>query len=644
MTTAADPSRAQTSVSRSGRGLRGRLRTALSLLAALVGVALGAFTLPTAAQAADFEHWISGGTDPYLDVGGAEAYVTVEVKATFRPHEGPRDVTLTASLSGVDGHATVDVLEGACVRTGAGQVTCQGMQAEEQRQVQFIIAPAPESDLPEGETRTGELRIDAGGQGNGAQKTSVTVVGHAQAGVASITGKVTSNAEPVAGADVVLNDGEGTDHKTTTNDAGEFSFPSGGETIAPGAMTLTVTKDGYEEEVVEFEVAAGGSNNRNLTLTEVQEEEPAESSEPPPTTEAASEEPSAAGDENGGGISGTLLVLIIVGGLLVVGGIVGIVLLLRGGKDDDEDEDEGFPTDSPPEHSPTAAQIGSPGVYQAGPAPGGDAPTMVHNGPLVSDDEVGAYGAPSAFGPAYGADAGADSTQVMPQAGAGQSPASPPAVGPDGTQILPTLKNVGGPGAPGGSDATQVMPQANLGSQPPAPAPPSAFGDLGATRPHPSPTPPPSAPPSPSSPFASRFEPSQQGDPNQFEPPPTPSAPPPGARDPYAPPEPSQPPMPPSQPGAGSFASGSRDPYAPPPEPSAPPPGPYTPAPTQAMPQSGFGGDRPPSPYAAEASDPNQWQGRRDEGGDQAPGPDRSQRPDEEHRGWGEWDDRPRSW
>ncbi|GAB3995051.1 hypothetical protein GCM10029992_11240 [Glycomyces albus] len=218
--------------------------------------------------------------------------MTLEVKATFQPQQGQQDVTLTARLSGLDGLASVDVLDGPCVRTGAGQVTCQAMQPNEQRQVQFIIAPATESDLPEGEQRTGELKIDAGGRGNGEQKTSVRVNGHAQSGVSSITGKVTSNAEPVSGAKVVLNDGDGVDHETSTNDGGEFAFPTGGETIAPGAMTLTVTKDGFEEEVAEFEVAAGGTNNRNMTLTEVEEEEPAESSAPPPTTEAASEEPS----------------------------------------------------------------------------------------------------------------------------------------------------------------------------------------------------------------------------------------------------------------------------------------------------------------------------------------------------------------
>ncbi|WP_199036359.1 carboxypeptidase-like regulatory domain-containing protein [Glycomyces salinus] len=668
MTTGADPSRTQTSVSRSRHGLRGRLRTRLALLAALVGVALGAFTLPAAAQAQDGKvlAWMSSGQNPFIDIGGSAAMVTITVQPNFQVGDGPRQATITASLEGLDGYVGVDTDGGQCTKNSPNQVTCSNITAQEgQRTIQFTLAPAVESDLPEGETKTGKLKLQYGGDAKGKEETDVKVAGHAQAGVSSITGKVTSNADPVPDAKVVLNDGDGTDHETSTNDGGEFSFPAGGETIAPGEMTLTISKDGYEDESVEFEVPAGGTNNRNLTLTEVEEDEPVEETTAvEETTEAATEEATPAAAEDEGGISGTLLVLIIVGALLVIGGIIGIVLLLRGGKDDKDDDDgEGFPTDAPPEHSPTAAQVGSPGVYQAGPSPAGDAPTMVHNGPLVSDNEVGAYGAPTAFGPAYGAGAGSDSTQVMPQAGAQQPPpppAAPPAVGPDGTQLLPTVKNTGGPGAPGapsgpgGADATQVMPQANLGSPPPASAPPSAFGDPAATRPHPSPTPSPTPPPSTGPRPSPSPSPGSAPRPSMFEPPSQPSAPPPGSRDPYAPQQqPSQPPMPPQpspqrppQPGTGSFgAPGSRDPYAPPPEPSAPPTGPYTPAPTQAVPQSGpgFGADRQPSPYAPDGPDHNQWPGR-DDAADQGTGPDQSYRPDEERRGWGEWDDRPRSW
>ncbi|MCH7229732.1 carboxypeptidase-like regulatory domain-containing protein [Glycomyces sp. L485] len=609
MTVAAGPSRTKTNVSRSRRGPRGRLRTRLAGLAAAFGVLLGALAFPAAAQAADFEHWISGGFDPYVDVGGAPATITVEVKATYGG-PGPQDVVLTANLSGLNNLASVDVQEGTCTRTGAGQATCAGMQPNEQRQVQFILAPASESELPEGETKTGELKINAGGRGNGEQKTSVTVAGHANAGpksVSEVSGTVTSNAQPVDGAKVVLTDGDGKNHEATTDSSGNFKFEGSdqGTFIAPGEMTLTVTKDGFEELVKEgISVAEGSRFTQNVTM--VAEPVENETTEAQPTTEAAEEpSPTPVATEDSGGISGTLVFLIVIGGLLVVGGIVGIVFLLRGGKDNDnDDEAESFP-DASPDHQPTAAQVGTPGVYQAGPAPGQDAPTMIHNGPLLADQEVGAYGAPtSGFGPAYGP--GDDSTQVMPQAGA---PAPPPPVGPGDTQILSTVKGLDRPGSaspPPMSDATQVMPQANMSSRPQQPT----FSDPGATQPYQSPTPPP----------------------------------PPVSRDPYAP-QPSQPPRTsysepgatqPYQPGHGGmgrdpYAPPSAPPSAPPQPPSAPPADPYAPQPTQAMPQGGAGGNLPPSPYAAD-----QTEGE--------PSPNSRRREDEERRGWGEWDDRPRSW
>ena len=656
MTVAAEPSRAKTNVSGSRPRPRGRLRARLTGVAAALGVMLGALAFPAAAQAADFSHRISGGNDPFLDVGGTAATVTVDVQATFSPGHGPKSITVDASLSGLDGYASVDVVDGgACARVGEGVAQCDNMTSGQSVQIQFNVAPAAEADLPEGETETGELTISGGGQSDGVQKTSVTVVGNAgPETVTEITGTITSNAEPVSGAKVVLTDGEGSTHETNTNDSGEFSFQgSGQEPIAPGEMTLKATKEGFEDLEESFQIEGSERFERNLTMSEV-EAEPTETTEAPPTETATSAAPEAAAEEDEGGLSGTLITLIVIGGLLVIGGVVGIVFLLRGGKDKDEDDDDGESfAEAPPDHQPTAAQVGSPGVYQAGPAPGQDAPTMVHNGPLVQEQEAGSS-APTAFGPAYGGP-GDDSTQVMPQAGApgGPPPPMPPAppAGGDDTQILSTVKGLDRPGSvppPPMSDSTQVMPQANMSSRPPQ----DSFSDPGATQPYQSPTPPPSQPPTGRQQSAAMFEPHQQ---------PAPGSQPPLSRDPYAPsPQPSQPPSPPSSDPYPSRGLG-RDPYAPPPSPQpsqpsqppssdpypsrglgrdpyAPPPSgspadPYSSAPTQAMPQGGPGepsyGAH--SPYAAERPG--------DEGS-----PNSRRREEEEHRGWGEWDDRPRSW
>ncbi|GAB3220782.1 hypothetical protein GCM10027447_05570 [Glycomyces halotolerans] len=648
----ADPSWTKTNVSGSQRRSQGRLRARLAGLAALFGVLLGAFALPSTAQAQDaVSAWISAGHNSYIDIGGAPAVVTVTVQPNFQPGQGPKHATIKASLSGLDGYVMLDTDGGDCTRTGPDHVTCETITANEgQRNVQFALSPATESDIPEGETKQGELKLDYGGDAKGNEKTTITVAGHHQAGPKSVTqinGTVTSNAEPVADAKVVLTDGEGTTHETTTGGDGAYVFQGNDQDkyIAPGDMKLTVTKDGFEELVQEFQVIEGTSYQQNVTLAQVE-------SEPEETTEAASEEPSsaapspsAAANEDDGGISGTLLTLIIIGALLVLGGIVGIVFLLRGGKDDDDDDPKESFADGPPEHQPTAAQVGSPGVYQAGPAPGAEAPTMIHNGPLVQDQEVGAYGAPAGgFGPAYGND---DSTQVMPQAGGPAAP-PPPAVGPNDTQILSTVKGLDNPSsAPGvpsaphgpGGDATQVMPQAGGPAAPPPRPPQSPYAEpnYGApaapspahTQPHPSPS------PTPPPVGSSMFEP--------HNPDLAPGSQPPVSRDPYAPPVHQSQPNPAADPYPGQAPS--RDPYAPPAQPSAPPAGPYTPQPTQAMPQGGYVSEPmygsqpqsgpPPSPYAADQ--PQQPEGESPQGS-------HYRRDDEERKGWGEWDDRPRSW
>jgi len=327
--------------------------------------------------------------------------------------------------------------------------------------------------------------------------------------------------------------------------------------------------------------------------------------------------------------------------------------------------------------TPTAAQVGTPGVYQAAPGPEADAPTMIHPGGLVG----GSPAAPTQFGPAYG---GSDSTQVMPQGGFGAAPGMPGGqLGPDGTTILPVVKQPGGPGA---SDATQIMPQANLGSQPPAAPPspygdatrshaapsappspyadpaatrphpgpspagsPSPYGDVGSTRPHQAPTPPPAtgsmfdphpgnaaqdpgygAPSAPrdqsygaqGSPSAPQYGPGSQsygaqGGQQSYGAHGSPSAP------------QSAPPSAPrsAPPSSDPYSSQSmrRDPYAPQEQPP-PPAGEY--GATRAMPQYGDQSQQPAAPYGSE---PNR------EGED----PD-SKRTD--RRNWGEWDDRPRSW
>jgi hypothetical protein len=688
MTVAAEPSGSQTNAPRSRHGRRGGLRARLAGLAAAAGVLLGILAFPQAALAQDPSGWFNGSFNPNPVAIGGQASVVSFTVMNNHPVQ-PKDITVKAEVDNLGDYISAidnDGGAGLCTREDGGKAKCSQVEPGGQRTVSFTVVTATESDLPNGEQVSGNFTVEFEGQ---SQSSGLNVVGTATAStISSISGTVTSNANPVPDAKVELTDSEGGEKEATTDGSGAYTITGDSSSpIAPGEMTMVITAEGFEEKTETFEVAEGSNTyNRNVTLTPVQAEPTTSAAA---TTEAAPPESEAppVDEEDEGGLSGTLIFLIVIGALLVIGGIIGIVFLLRGGKDDKDDDGESFAPDGPPEHQPTAAQVGTPGVYQAAPGPGAEAPTMIHPGGLV--DAAGNPSAPTQFGPAYGG--ASDSTQVMPQGGFGASPTGP-SLGPDGTTILPVVKQPGGPGA---SDATQIMPQANLGSKPPTSAPPSPYGDS-ATRPHPGPAAAPApyadpsatrphAGPSPASapysdPSATRPHPSPSpapspyGDLGSTRPHPAPTPPPatgsvfepqhpgsaPGLQPdqgyrpqggPSAPqyrPDPqgfggqepgqgygshASPGAPPSAPRSAppsssdpySSQSMRRDPYAPQEQP-APPTGEY--GATRAMPQYGNQAQPPAAPYGVEPEP---------EGED----PD-SKRTD--RRNWGEWDDRPRSW
>ncbi|MDN3241928.1 carboxypeptidase regulatory-like domain-containing protein [Glycomyces tritici] len=698
MTVAAVPSGAQTSVPRSRRGARGGLRTRLAGLAAAAGVLLGILAFPQAAVAQqEVGGWFNGAFNPNpVSIGGQATVITFTVQ-NFNPVQ-PKNITINAKVDGLnDVIAAVDNDGGAglCTREDADKVKCENVEPNGQRTISFTVTTVVEADLPSGEQLSGTFTVDFEGQ---SQTTGVNVLGTSTVStVSKISGEVTSNAEPVADADLELTDGEGETHDATTDEDGKYEFTGDSSNpIAPGEMTLKITADGYEEKEETLSVREGSETyTLNITLAEEEKEPTAE------TTSAAevptSESPQATDKPEEGGMSSTLIFLIVIGALLVIGGIVGIFFLLRGGKDKDDDDDESFAPDTPPDHKPTAAQVGTPGVYQAAPGPEADAPTMIHPGGLVG----GAAAAPTQFGPAYG---GADSTQVMPQGGFGAAPGMPGGqVGPDGTTLLPVVKQPGGPGA---SDATQIMPQANLGSPPPA-APPSPYGDAGATRPYSAP----SAPPSPySDPAATRphpgpspaGSPSPYGDLGSTRPHPAPTPPPPAAGSMFEPQQPGSAPQdrghgapsapqgygapsaprdqgygapsaprdqsygPQGSPSAPQYGPGSQSygapggqqgygahgsPSAPPSAPRSAPPSndaypsqslrrdPYAPQEQPQPPAGDFGATRAMPQYGDQPQPPAAPYGNEPNREDEDPDSKRSDR-----RNWGEWDDRPRSW
>lgn len=708
MTVAAEPGGTQTNVPRARRRFRGGLLARLSGLAVALGVVLGILAFPQAAMAQNqFAGQINNAGDQWIDIGGAPVNISVTVVAPAVPQGGSTSVK--GSLNGIDDYAYVSIVDaGGCTPNGDSEVRCDNVEMSGQRTITFAVNPMPEADLPRDETKSGQFKVKWNG---GEQAVNITVKGNAANATGVISGKITSNAEPVQGAKVVLTDGEGNDHETETGGDGGFSFDGAAEGIVPGDMVITVTMEGYEEASQDINVAAGSSYQTNLTLAQVEVEETSAAPSTEAATSAAEKSPDDSEKEKEGGISSTLVFLIVIGALLVVGGIVGIVFLLRGGKNDGKDDDgESFAPDGPPDHKPTAAQVGTPGVYQAGPAPGSDAPTMIHPGGLV--DGPGNPAAPTQFGPAYGG--GSDSTQVMPQGGFGAPAAppppaaAPPGLGPDGTTILPVVKQ---PGGPGGADATQIMPQANL-SQPPAAAPPSAFADPAATRPHPGPSAPPtpyadpnatrphpgSAPSAPSNPYsdpgATRPHPGPSApsnpysDPNATRPHPgaspygdpgasrahsSPTPPPTGSM--FEPQHPANAPSAPSAPSEQRFGSPSAPQYGPgsqgfgsqpsqpsqgygshsaPNAPQSAPPG-GDPYPSQSMRRDPYAPQEQPAPptgeYGATRAMPQQYGDQSQPSAPYGSEPNREAREGEDpdsrrtdRRGWGEWDDRPRSW
>jgi len=242
--------------------------------------------------------------------------------------------------------------------------------------------------------------------------------------VAEVSGKVVNeaNGAAVAGASVRLRDSQGRTYTKSTSSNGTFRF-TGSESspITPGSLELRVTKDGVTETLT-----VSGANGQRVTgrtivlalaaaeptpsptpTEEEPTEEPEEDEEEEPTEEPTEESTAgsrnSASNESGG--SGGSLLLILAGGLLVALGVGAIVLLWLRRKDDggeDEPEDSrarasaggrGY-GDEPTRVATRAGAGGGPDATMvAGPSLA-DAPTMMHNAPLVNDEFPDPYGAP----------------------------------------------------------------------------------------------------------------------------------------------------------------------------------------------------------------------------------------------------------
>ncbi|MFC6018897.1 carboxypeptidase regulatory-like domain-containing protein [Plantactinospora solaniradicis] len=293
-----------------------------------------------------------------------------------------------------------------------------------------------------------------GGTKTDRETATVTLVGKpappAVQTVAEVSGRVTNETtgDPVSGASVRLKDGQGRDRTTNTNSSGSYRF-TGSESspIAPGQLEIRATKGGITDTRRVSASAGQRLNNQGIELAitaspsatpesteEAVEEAPLEEEESEAPAESGAPDQNNAANEDSG--SGPWL-LILAGGLLVALGVGAIVLLVMRRKESDDDDDDEDGADGPRGGGPT----GRGGGYRGGDdatrvaTRGGadptmvnrqslaDAPTMMHNTPLV-EEFPDPYGAPlpGPQSPGYGGGQqgwGANGYDDRPGSGAG---------------------------------------------------------------------------------------------------------------------------------------------------------------------------------------------------------------------------------
>ena len=416
---------------------RAWLPRVLAVVAGLAFVATPMAAVPAQAEPVAISVTVS--PNPAQTRIGESTSITVTLTNTGRQRSEP--VQAAVSLSGIEQHADYTVNQGSCESAQGTSVSCGQLEPRAQTSFTVDINTRTDSGLAEGQTANGSLAISISAPNSGSSSATVTIVGVNQS-APGIQGKVTDlNESPVEGVKVAIKDSKGATFEATTGGDGGYAMH---QPIAAGEMEVTFTKEGWDEKAEKPVAQTGQMLTLDVRMTEVKaEDEPSEEPEPEATTEAPAED-----DDSLGPMMWTLIVL---GALLVIGGIVAIVLLVRKGKSDDDDDDDSPLPDVPSSHKPHATQTGQLGVYDAAPRrPGMEDATMIHNGPLLNDNDLARYGsepASTGFGPSYGESSRGsnDSTQMYPSSGA---PTGESAYGSGPTS-----------GAPGGSaDSTRMYP------------------------------------------------------------------------------------------------------------------------------------------------------------------------------------------
>jgi Carboxypeptidase regulatory-like domain len=162
-------------------------------------------------------------------------------------------------------------------------------------------------------------------------------VAAAVSSVGSIAGDVTAEPDqaPLPGALLTMIDGAGRPHQTSTDDNGRYAFVAGKpDLIAPGAITITVTRDGFVGQLQTLQGKANGQYRVNFVLAAIPTEAPSsppEATQSAPATGPASPPASGSAAATGWaglpvaaqvGLAGGVLLLILLGLVWLVGRLI----------------------------------------------------------------------------------------------------------------------------------------------------------------------------------------------------------------------------------------------------------------------------------------------------------------------------------
>lgn len=379
-----------------------RLHRGLVGLAVLAAATCGAAVLAAAPAYAGSTLTVAASPSSMnMTVGGDDQTLSISVTTDQPATNASASVSIPLASEGVTAAST----SGATCNMGDSSLDCSLGTLTPGTTMTFTVTlrpPGETNSISPGQSQNGSgtVTVNADRATAGSATYAVTLTNDQPDSVGSISGSVVNGATGagVSGATVTLTDSSNHTQTATTDSSGDFSWtPSDTQTLAPGTITASVQADGFASK----SASQSGQAGQPLTFSPISLTKNAASHKPSPSPRHQAASPTAQASGSGGGLGWVTWLLVILGSLLVIGGVVAIVFLLRKKDDDDEGPDDGEQGPLLPYGSGGNSPYGYPqnaGATSVMPSvPGGDAPTMVHNGPLVPGDDrpTSVYGTPT---------------------------------------------------------------------------------------------------------------------------------------------------------------------------------------------------------------------------------------------------------